>query len=130
MASSESTLQNDKNWMAYAIQLARRGRFTVDPNPAVGSVLVRNDRVLGEGFHLFAGGGHAEKNCFEQVRLNQVDLNEVKQATLYVTLEPCCHHGRTPPCTDVIIAQGVRRVVIGQMDSNRCNWWTEKLVLC
>ena len=101
----------DALFMARAIQLAKRGCFTTDPNPRVGCVLVRNDKVIGEGWHVKAGLGHAEVEALKPVQ-NAVG------ATAYVTLEPCSHHGKTPPCCDALIKAGVRRVVAAMLDPN------------
>lgn len=105
----------DASFMRRALALARRARGDTRPNPMVGAVLVRNGRILGEGWHHRAGQPHAEIEAFrDAARLG----NSTKDATLYVTLEPCCTHGRTPPCTDAIIAAGVRRVVVAATDPN------------
>ncbi|MDD1641493.1 MAG: bifunctional diaminohydroxyphosphoribosylaminopyrimidine deaminase/5-amino-6-(5-phosphoribosylamino)uracil reductase RibD, partial [Methylococcaceae bacterium] len=85
--------QQDAFYMARAIQLAKMGRYTTDPNPRVGCVLVRNGVVIGEGWHVKAGLGHAEVEALKNVQ-------EAQGATAYVTLEPCSHHGKTPPCCD------------------------------
>lgn len=98
--------------MARALQLARRGWYTAHPNPRVGCVLVKRGRVVGEGFHLKAGAPHAEINAL------QVAGMDAKESTAYVTLEPCCHFGRTPPCTNALIAAGVARVVVAMKDPN------------
>lgn len=98
--------------MNRAIRLAARGMGFVNPNPLVGAVVVRDDRVIGEGWHERFGGLHAERNAF----LNCCESPE--GATLYVTLEPCCHHGKTPPCTDAIIENRIKRVVVGLTDPN------------
>ncbi len=98
--------------MARALQLARRGLYTAHPNPRVGCVIVFDGHVVGEGWHERTGGPHAEI-----VALTQAG-RKASGATVYVTLEPCCHHGRTPPCTDALIAAGVGRVVIGAIDPN------------
>ncbi len=98
--------------MARALQLARRGLYSTDPNPRVGCVLVRNAEVVGEGWHERAGGPHAEVVAL-------VEAGEKAQgATAYVTLEPCCHHGRTPPCADALLTAGVGRVVAAMQDPN------------
>ena len=98
--------------MAHAIRLARRGLYTTDPNPRVGCVLVRDGEVVGEGWHRKAGEPHAE-------RLAIADAGEkARGATAYVTLEPCCHHGRTPPCTEGLLEVGVSRVVAAMEDPN------------
>ena len=103
---------DDHRHMARALQLARLGRFTTDPNPRVGCVLVRDGRVVGEGFHRRAGEPHAE-------RMAIADAGEqARGATAYVTLEPCCHHGKTPPCTDGLLQAGVARVIAAMTDPN------------
>ena len=98
--------------MNRAIQLARKGLFTTHPNPRVGCVLVKDDQIVGEGFHYKAGEGHAEVNA-----LDQAD-DDAKDSTCYVTLEPCCHHGKTPPCTEALIKAGVREVIVAMEDPN------------
>jgi len=101
--------------MLAALRLARRGLGTTSPNPMVGAVLVKGRRVLGRGWHHQAGEPHAE---IVALREAQRRGHSVRGATLYVTLEPCCTHGRTPPCTDAIIPAGIRRVVVGAIDPN------------
>jgi len=96
--------------MQQALQLARRGLGQTSPNPAVGAVLVRSGKVIGHGWHKHAGGPHAE--------IYALTGSKTRGATLYVTLEPCCTHGRTPPCTAAIIAAGIRRVVVAARDPN------------
>lgn len=103
---------NDLRWMARAIQLAEKGRYTTMPNPAVGCVMVKNGQLVAEGWHERAGLPHAEINAL------QLAGKEAKGATAYVSLEPCSHHGKTPPCVDALIAAGVARVVFGMMDPN------------
>ena len=98
--------------MERALALAERGRGTTDPNPVVGAVLVHEGEVVGEGWHERAGGSHAEVVALEAAG------EAARGATLYVTLEPCSHHGRTPPCSDAIAAAGVARVVYGAGDPN------------
>ena len=101
--------------MRLALRLARRGYGTTSPNPMVGAVLVKRGKIIGRGWHRQAGGAHAEIEALrDTVKLG----HSPKAATLYVTLEPCCTHGRTPPCTEAIIAAGVKRVVIGATDPN------------
>ena len=102
----------DRIHMARAVQLARLGLYTTGPNPRVGCVLVANGEVVGEGWHRRAGEPHAEV-----IALSQAGMR-ASGATAYVTLEPCCHHGRTPPCTDALIAAGVARVVAAMVDPN------------
>ncbi len=101
--------------MRLALRLARRGYGTTSPNPMVGAVLVKGDKIIGRGWHRRAGLPHAE---IEALRDAQKRGHNPRGATLYVTLEPCCTHGRTPPCTDAIIAAGIKRVVIGAKDPN------------
>jgi diaminohydroxyphosphoribosylaminopyrimidine deaminase/5-amino-6-(5-phosphoribosylamino)uracil reductase len=98
--------------MAKAIQLAQKGLYTTHPNPRVGCVLVKDEQIIGQGFHLKAGEGHAEVNALADAR------QDVAGATAYVTLEPCSHHGKTPPCADALIKAGVARVVYGMQDPN------------
>jgi diaminohydroxyphosphoribosylaminopyrimidine deaminase/5-amino-6-(5-phosphoribosylamino)uracil reductase len=95
-----------------ALELAERGRGTTHPNPVVGAVVVRDGEVVGEGWHERAGGPHAEVAALEAAG------GRARGATLYVTLEPCSHHGRTPPCTDAVLAAGIARVVAGAVDPN------------
>jgi diaminohydroxyphosphoribosylaminopyrimidine deaminase/5-amino-6-(5-phosphoribosylamino)uracil reductase len=102
---------HDAFYMARAIQLAKRGRHTTDPNPRVGCVLVRDGKIIGEGWHAKAGLGHAEVEALKNVQ-------DAHGATAYVTLEPCSHHGKTPPCCDALITAGVRRVVAAMQDPN------------
>ena len=101
--------------MRLALRLARRGYGTTSPNPMVGAVLVEGGRIIGRGWHRRAGGPHAE---IEALGDAQARGRKTKGATLYVTLEPCCTHGRTPPCTDAIVAAGIKRVVAGAVDPN------------
>src|SRR5437667_3803262 len=101
----------DRAHLARAIELAGRGARAVRPNPVVGAVIAREEEVLGEGWHEQFGAAHAEVNAIEACGL--ADLSD---ATLYVSLEPCCHEGNTPPCTDAILQAGVRRVVVGSDD--------------
>lgn len=104
---------DDQRWMARALELARRARGGTAPNPAVGAVLVRDGAVVGEGATRPAGQEHAEVVALEDARAAGRDP---RGATAYVTLEPCCHHGRTPPCTDALLEAGVARVVVGTVD--------------
>jgi diaminohydroxyphosphoribosylaminopyrimidine deaminase/5-amino-6-(5-phosphoribosylamino)uracil reductase len=104
------TSAEDARWMRRALRLAARGWGRTNPNPMVGAVLVRDGRVVGEGYHRQAGGPHGE------IWALRAAGEQARGATLYVTLEPCCHHGRTPPCTEAIIAAGVRRVVAAMVD--------------
>lgn len=105
--------EQDQSSMAMALNLARKGLGCVEPNPAVGAVLVRNNQIIGRGYHHFFGGPHAEVDAIQDA---QAQGESIRGATLYVTLEPCCHFGKTPPCTQAIIDAGIKRVVIGAMD--------------
>ena len=98
--------------MRRAIELARRGAGWTSPNPMVGAVIVKEGRIIGEGWHKKCGGLHAERNALAAL------TESAQGADLFVTLEPCCHHGRTPPCTEAILEHGIRRVVIGSRDPN------------
>ena len=104
----------DLKYLRRCRQLARMGRFSVAPNPPVGSVLIYKNRIIGEGFHQALGEAHAEVNAIESVR--DEDRDKISESTLYVSLEPCNHHGRTPPCTQLILRAGIPRVVIGSRD--------------
>ena len=106
---------SDLIFMRLALRLARRGYGTTSPNPTVGAVLVKGGKILGRGRTAPAGGPHAEIEAIRDAHSTQQNL---KGATLYVTLEPCCTHGRTPPCTDAIIAAGIKRVVVAATDPN------------
>jgi diaminohydroxyphosphoribosylaminopyrimidine deaminase/5-amino-6-(5-phosphoribosylamino)uracil reductase len=97
-------------WMRRAIELAERGRGYVEPNPLVGAVIVRDGHVVGDGWHEMFGHTHAEVNALVAAG------TAAQGATLYVTLEPCCHHGKTPPCTDAILRAGIARVVAAMRD--------------
>lgn len=103
---------DDATWMARALDLARQGAALTSPNPLVGAVLVREGRAVGEGFHTYEGAKHAEILALERAG------GEARGATLYINLEPCCHTGRTGPCTEALMAAGVRRVVAAMADPN------------
>ena len=105
--------EQDRVHLRRALELAEGGRGRVSPNPLVGAVLVRDGEVIGEGFHAELGGPHAEVAALEDCRARGDDP---AGATLYVTLEPCAHQGRQPPCTDAILAAGIARVVIASED--------------
>jgi diaminohydroxyphosphoribosylaminopyrimidine deaminase/5-amino-6-(5-phosphoribosylamino)uracil reductase len=102
----------DHQYMARALQLAARGLYTTQPNPRVGCILVRNKRVVAEGWHAYAGGPHAEVVALEKAGI------DAEGATAYVTLEPCSHQGKTAPCVDALITQGLARVVVAMEDPN------------
>ncbi len=103
---------NDEYYMKLALKLAAKGSGYVSPNPMVGAVIVKDDRIIGQGYHQCCGQNHAEINAIEN------SAESAAGSTLYVTLEPCCHYGKTPPCTDKIIQNKIKRVVIGSTDSN------------
>lgn len=100
----------DYRYMSRALQLAHKGLYTTDPNPRVGCVIVKNGEVLGEGWHERSGEPHAEVHALHAAG------NKAEGATVYVTLEPCCHHGKTPPCSDALTAAQVGRVVVAMQD--------------
>ena len=104
--------EDDKRYMARAIELAKKGRFTTTPNPNVGCVLVKNNKIIAEGFHQLAGQGHAEVNALKQAG------QQAKDSIAYVTLEPCSHHGKTPPCALALINAGVKHVIAAMVDPN------------
>ena len=104
-------VETDHEHLARAIDLAQRGLGRVNPNPVVGAVIVKDEQVLGEGWHDEFGGPHAEVNAIADC--GGADLTG---ATLYVSLEPCCHEGKTPPCTDAIVQAGIGRVVVASDD--------------
>ncbi len=106
-------MPDDATWMRRALELAARGLGLVEPNPMVGAVVVRDGEVVGEGYHERFGGPHAEVNALADCRSRGVDP---RGATVMVTLEPCCHTGKTGPCTEVLIAAGVGRVVVAMVD--------------
>jgi diaminohydroxyphosphoribosylaminopyrimidine deaminase/5-amino-6-(5-phosphoribosylamino)uracil reductase len=108
----------DKYYMRRCLQLARCAAGSTSPNPQVGAVIVCDGRIIGEGYHVRAGEPHAEVNAVRSVK--PVDRCLLQQSTIYVTLEPCSHYGKTPPCCDLIIKEGIRRVVIGTTDNNEC----------
>lgn len=103
---------NDADYMGMALELAARGAGRVSPNPMVGAVVVKDNRIIGKGFHRAVGGPHAEVHALDDAGEN------ARNATLYVTLEPCHHHGRTPPCTGKILEAGIQRVVVAMEDPN------------
>jgi len=104
--------RNDIRFMQLALEQARLGLGMVNPNPLVGAVIVKNDKVIGTGYHAFFGGPHAEVNAVNNAS------QSVDGATIYVTLEPCSHHGKTPPCTDLLIKSRFKRVVVAAIDPN------------
>jgi diaminohydroxyphosphoribosylaminopyrimidine deaminase/5-amino-6-(5-phosphoribosylamino)uracil reductase len=102
----------DEFYLARCIQLARKGAGYVSPNPMVGCVIVKGDKIVGEGYHEKFGESHAEVNAIKNA------VENVEGATLYVNIEPCVHYGKTPPCVDLIIESGIKRVVVGMLDPN------------
>ncbi|MCX5848946.1 MAG: bifunctional diaminohydroxyphosphoribosylaminopyrimidine deaminase/5-amino-6-(5-phosphoribosylamino)uracil reductase RibD [Deltaproteobacteria bacterium] len=103
---------NDEYYMKLALTLARKGKRYVSPNPMVGAIIVKDGRIISHGYHRRFGGHHAEINAIKNA------IEDIAGSTLYVTLEPCCHKGKTPPCIDSIIEHKIARVVIGTIDSN------------
>lgn len=101
-----------EEYMKRAVELSKKGIGYTNPNPIVGAVLVKNGRIIGEGYHEVYGGPHAEVNAFRNAK------EDVKGATMYVTLEPCSHYGKTPPCANVIVQKKISKVVIGMIDPN------------
>lgn len=108
------TMNDDEKYMARCLQLARCGRAGAAPNPMVGAVIVADGRIIGEGYHIRCGEAHAEVNAINSVQPWDEPL--LAQASIYVSLEPCSHYGKTPPCADLIIARGIPRVVVGCID--------------
>ncbi|MFD2200139.1 bifunctional diaminohydroxyphosphoribosylaminopyrimidine deaminase/5-amino-6-(5-phosphoribosylamino)uracil reductase RibD [Shivajiella indica] len=104
----------EERFMLRAIELAEFGRGKVSPNPMVGCVIVHNGQIIGEGYHEIYGGPHAEPNAISSVK--NKDL--ISESTAYVSLEPCAHWGKTPPCADLLVEKGIKKVVIGAVDSN------------
>lgn len=109
-----NVLISDEKYMRRCIQLAQNGHLNAQPNPMVGAVIVYEDRIIGEGYHVRCGEGHAEVNACTSVR--KEDEHLLKGSTIYVSLEPCSHYGKTPPCADLLISKGFKRCVIGCQD--------------
>ncbi len=105
---------NDKFYMQKAIKLAKKGKTTTTPNPCVGCVIVKNNKIIGKGYHKKAGENHAEINALTNINSN----DSAENSTVYVTLEPCSNFGKTPPCVDALIKAKVKKVVIGSIDRN------------
>ncbi len=112
IAVKQMNKHNDRQWMRQALTLAKKGWGRTSPNPMVGALIVKQDRVIGRGWHRQAGLPHAEIEALQSA------VDNPRDATLYVTLEPCCSHGRTPPCVNAIVNAGINRVVIGTLDPN------------
>lgn len=102
----------EKEYMLRAIELAKQGVGWTSPNPLVGAVIVKDGRIIGEGYHEKYGELHAERNAIKHLK------ESAEGATIYVTLEPCCHYGKQPPCTEAIVEAGIKKVVIGSRDPN------------
>lgn len=107
-------MQSDEVYMKRCIEIAGAGRAYASPNPLVGAVIVNDGKIIGEGFHAVCGEAHAEVNAINSVR----DKELLSKSTLYVNLEPCCHHGKTSPCTELILKYRIPEIVIGCVDSN------------
>jgi len=102
--------------MQVAIDLAKKGSGYVHPNPLVGCVIVHNNTIVSQGYHQYYGGNHAEVNAI--LELEQKEFHQWNEVELYVTLEPCAHFGKTPPCTDLILKKGIKKVIIATTDIN------------
>lgn len=111
-----TTVYQDQYFMQLAIDLAKKGQFTTRPNPCVGCVIVKDGQIIGKGYHYQAGQPHAEVFALQEAKANIG--NDLSGATAYVTLEPCSHHGRTPPCADALIKANISRVVVAVTDPN------------
>ena len=122
MNNSKFITQNSQIYLSRCLQLARLGEYYVAPNPMVGAVLVQHtdagDVILGEGWHEQYGGPHAEPNCLRNAENAHPEGIDYQECTLYVNLEPCSHYGKTPPCSELIIRKGIKRVVVGMLDPN------------
>lgn len=109
---ADELMLQDKEYMSRAIELAKKGEGWVNPNPKVGAVIVKDGQIIGEGYHVECGQMHAERCAISSLR------DSAEGATMYVTMEPCCHYGKTPPCTEAIIENEISRVIIGSRDPN------------
>ena len=103
----------DEQMISRCLELARQGAGKVSPNPLVGAVVVKNGKIIGEGYHMKYGEAHAEVNAINNC------TESPEGATIYVNLEPCSHYGKTPPCCELIIKNKLKRVVVGTLDSNK-----------
>jgi len=108
-------MNEDIKYMKRALQLAKKGKGYTHPNPAVGAVIVKDGKIIGEGYHKKAGMPHAEREAIKDAKEKGYDI---KGSTMYVTLEPCCHYGKTPPCTNAIIEEGIKKVIVATLDPN------------
>lgn len=116
---------NDEKYMRLALNLALKGEGFVEPSPLVGAIIIRNNKIIGRGYHAYFGGPHAEINAINSVK----NPNLLKGATLYLNLEPCVHFGKTPPCAPAIVQSGINKVVIATRDpyNEHCSLNTEHL---
>jgi diaminohydroxyphosphoribosylaminopyrimidine deaminase/5-amino-6-(5-phosphoribosylamino)uracil reductase len=114
IAGQENYMTSDELYMHRCLELAERGAGFVAPNPMVGAILIYEDRIIGEGYHMQYGKAHAEVNCINSV--TEEDHHLIALSTIYVSLEPCAHYGKTPPCADLIIAKKIQRVIVGCRD--------------
>ena len=112
MAENKNEIELDEKYMKIALELAKKGAGAVNPNPLVGAVVVKDGKVVGKGYHKYFGGPHAEVYALDEAAGN------TEGATIYVTLEPCSHYGKTPPCAEKIVKTGIKRCVIGSSDPN------------
>ncbi len=110
-------MYSDEYYMARAISLARRGWYSTHPNPRVGCVIVKNNHIIADGWHQIAGQGHAEVNALAALKESN-NIADAQGATAYVTLEPCSHHGKTPPCSQALVDAGIKKVVVAMEDPN------------
>lgn len=108
-------MEKDIQFMKLAIQLAKKRKGLTHPNPTVGAVIVKDNQIIGKGFHFRAGLPHAEREAIKDAKSKGFDI---RGSTMYVTLEPCCHYGKTPPCTEAVIEEGIKRVVVATLDTN------------
>lgn len=108
-------MKSEDKYMRLALKLARQGENRVSPNPLVGAVIVKRGKIIGQGYHVYFGGKHAEIEALEKAG------KKAKGATLYINLEPCSSFGKTPPCVPEIIKSGIKKVVIGMLDPNPLN---------
>ena len=108
-------MQDDDKYMQLALKLAERGKGRVDPNPLVGTVILKDGKIVGKGYHAYFGGAHAEIKALREAG------KDCRGAALYVNLEPCVHFGKTPPCVPKIVKAGIKKVVIGILDPNPLN---------
>jgi len=116
LLASKNQYANDREFMSYAIRLAERGAFTTHPNPRVGCIIVKESKIIGEGWHIEAGKEHAEINALNDASKSKDST--VKDATVYLSLEPCSHQGKTGPCSTALVKAGVSRVIVAMLDPN------------